>query len=229
MAVIQNPAPTAFGIATSGTIVFVTNVAVGEFLSIHVGWNTRTTTPSSVVDNLGNTYTQQVLRQHATIAISSAWYTAPVTVAGACTVTVNFAANTSFTIHAYDNSGRDQTGAPIDATGSNESAGTVTTTSANPPTVTTGGASGDDLLSGMRTNNAVTVPTYDAGYTGDGTTATIRNLTESQDNVAAVTAFTGNFSWTTAVEFVATQIAIKAAAVAGAVPPALRTLMGVGV
>jgi hypothetical protein len=207
MAVAENPTPTAWGVATTGTLVFTTVAAIGDTISIHVGWNTRTTQPSSVVDDLGNTYTQQALRQHATTAISDAWYVAPVTVGGTPTVTVNYAAGTSFTIHGYRNTGRSGV---VDTTGANEGSA-VTTTSANPPTLTTGGTAGDDLLSGMRTNNAITAPSYDAGYTGDGTTATIRNLTENLDNVAASTAFTGNFSWTTSSDYVATQIALKAA------------------
>lgn len=88
---IQTKSQNAGSYSNTNVIVIPRNVAVGNTMAMFITAGSADTI-STVVDNLGNTYTSVVSSLGGD---RLSWlYTAPVTTAGACTITITFAAST---------------------------------------------------------------------------------------------------------------------------------------
>ncbi|HYL94985.1 MAG TPA: IPT/TIG domain-containing protein, partial [Terriglobales bacterium] len=124
------------GSVPSVSVSYPVAQTAGNLNIVVVGWNDTTSTVSSVVDSLGNTYSLAAAPAHASGATQSIYYAKNIK-AGSNTVTVNFSQAAAYPdIRVLEYSGASTT-SPVDLTaaavGSSTTAscGPVTTTAAN--------------------------------------------------------------------------------------------------
>jgi hypothetical protein len=90
---VQSKTAPSIGPATSQTLLFSSNVTVGNNIVVQVAVVGTTPAITSVTDSLGNTYTQQITRNPGGVRLDL--WSAPVTTGGSCTITVSTGLNSN--------------------------------------------------------------------------------------------------------------------------------------